>query len=77
VLGRANTTGRGYNPSTTRRSWLLQALGRFGDYIGVMDSMVFEVVELDGATMIVWEHLEGGGWIGDPVKLKLNATKIG
>ncbi|PWZ44538.1 hypothetical protein Zm00014a_041010 [Zea mays] len=20
---------RGYNPSTTRRSWLLQALGRF------------------------------------------------
>jgi hypothetical protein len=45
--------GRGYNPSTTRRSWLLQALGRFGDHIGVMDSMVFEVVELDGATMIV------------------------
>jgi hypothetical protein len=45
--------GRGYNPSTTRRSWLLQALGRFGDHIGVMDSMVFEVVELDGATIIV------------------------
>jgi predicted nucleic acid-binding Zn-ribbon protein len=23
-----------------------------------------------------WEHLEGGGgWIGDPVNLKLNATK--
>jgi anti-sigma factor RsiW len=22
-----------------------------------------------------WEHLEGGGWIGDPVKLKLIATK--
>jgi hypothetical protein len=33
-------------------SWLLQALGRFWDYIGTMDSMVFEVVELDGATMI-------------------------
>jgi hypothetical protein len=53
VSGRASTTGRGYNPSTARRSWLLQVLGRFGDYIGAMDSMVFEVAELDGATMIV------------------------
>jgi hypothetical protein len=25
--------------------------------------------------MSFWEHLEGGGWIGDPVKLELNATK--
>jgi hypothetical protein len=24
-----STTGRGYDPSTARRSWLLQALGRF------------------------------------------------
>jgi hypothetical protein len=29
VLGRASTTGRGYSPSTTQRSWLLQALGHF------------------------------------------------
>jgi hypothetical protein len=53
VSGRASTMGRGYNPSMARRSWLLQVLGRFGDHIGAMDSMVFEVAELDGATMIV------------------------
>jgi hypothetical protein len=53
VSGRASTTGRGYYPSTARRSWLLQALGRFRDHIDAMDSMVFEVAELDGATMIV------------------------
>jgi hypothetical protein len=46
-------SGRGYNPTTARRSWLLQALGRFGDHIDAMDSMVFEVAELDRATMIV------------------------
>jgi hypothetical protein len=44
---------RGYNPSTGRRYWLLQALGRFGDHIDAMDSMVFDVAELDGAKMIV------------------------
>jgi hypothetical protein len=33
-------------------SWLLHALGCFRDHIGAMDSMVFEVVELDEATMI-------------------------
>jgi hypothetical protein len=33
-------------------SWILQALGRFWDHIGVMDSIVFEVAELDVATMI-------------------------
>jgi hypothetical protein len=33
-------------------SWLLQALGRFWDHIGTMDSMVFEVAKLDGATII-------------------------
>jgi hypothetical protein len=53
VSGRASTMARGYNPSTGRRYWLLQALGRFGDHIDAMDSMVFEVAELDGATMIV------------------------
>ena len=52
MSGRASTTGRGYNPSTARRSLLLQALGRFSDHISAMDSMVFEVAELDGATMI-------------------------
>ena len=35
-----------------QRSWFLQVLGRFWDHIGAMDSMVFEVAELDGATMI-------------------------
>ena len=44
--------GRGYNPSTARRFWLLQPLGRFWYHIGAMDSMVFEVAELDGATII-------------------------
>jgi hypothetical protein len=32
--------------------WFLHALGRFWDYIGVMDSMVFEIAELDGTAMI-------------------------
>jgi hypothetical protein len=49
MSGRASTTGRGYSPSTTRLSWLLQALGRFWHHIGAMDSMVFDVAELDGA----------------------------
>jgi hypothetical protein len=53
VSGRASTTGRAYNPNTARRSWFLQALSRFRDHINAMDSMVFEVAELDGATMIV------------------------
>jgi hypothetical protein len=33
-------------------SWLLHALGRFWDHLDAMDSMVFEVAELDGAAMI-------------------------
>jgi hypothetical protein len=33
-------------------SWLLHVLGRFWDHIDAMDSMVFEIAELDGATMI-------------------------
>jgi hypothetical protein len=52
VSDRVSTTGRGYSPSTARRSWLLQELGRFWDHIGAIDSMVFEIAELDGATMI-------------------------
>ena len=35
-----------------RRFWLLQALGRFLDHIGAMDSMIFEVAELNGAIII-------------------------
>jgi hypothetical protein len=38
---------------SSRCSWLLQALGRFGDHIDAMNSIVFEVAELDEATMIV------------------------
>jgi hypothetical protein len=45
--------GRGYNPSRARRSWLLQALCRFRDHIDAIYSIVFDVAELDGATMIV------------------------
>jgi hypothetical protein len=52
MSGWTSTTGRDYSPSTARCSWLLQALGRFWDHIGAMDSVVFEVAELDGATMI-------------------------
>jgi hypothetical protein len=52
VTGRASTTDRGYSPSTTRHSWLLQGLYRFLDHIGAIDSMVFDVAELDEATMI-------------------------
>ena len=56
-------SGRGYNPSTTRRSWLLQALGRFGDHIGAIDSMVFEVAELDGSTMICHTNSKINGYL--------------
>jgi hypothetical protein len=63
VLGRANTTGRGYNPSTARGSWLLQVLGRFWDHIGAMDSMVFEVAELDGETMICHSNSKMKGYL--------------
>jgi hypothetical protein len=63
VLGRASTTGRGYSPSTTQRSWLLQALGHFWDHIGAMDSMVFEVGELDGATMIYHTNSKMKGYL--------------
>ena len=44
-------------------SWLLHALGRFGDYIGAMDSMVFEVAELDGATMICHTNSKMKGYL--------------
>jgi hypothetical protein len=63
VSDRASTTSRGYSPSTARRSWLLQALGRFWDYIDVMDSMVFEVAELDGATMICHTNSKMKGYL--------------
>jgi hypothetical protein len=63
VLGRASTTGRGYSPSTARRSWLLQTLGPFWDHIGVMDSMVFKVAELDVATMICHTNSKMKGYL--------------
>jgi hypothetical protein len=52
MSGRTSTTGRDYSSNTARRSWLLQALCRFWDHIGAMDFIVFEVAELDVATMI-------------------------
>jgi hypothetical protein len=63
VLGRASTTGRVYSPSTAQRSWLLQALGRFWDHIGAMDSTVFEVAELDGAKMICHTNSKMKGYL--------------
>jgi hypothetical protein len=63
VSGQASTTGRGYNLSTTRRSWLLQALGCFWDHIDTMDSMMFEVAELDGATMICHTNSKMKGYL--------------
>ena len=63
VSGRASTMARGYNPSTGRRYWFLQALGRFADHIDAMDSMVFEVDELDGATMICHTNSKMKGYL--------------
>jgi hypothetical protein len=57
VSGRANTTGRGYSPSTARRSLLLQA------GIGTMDYTVFEIAELDGATMICHTNSKMKGYL--------------
>jgi hypothetical protein len=63
VSGRASTTDWGYSPSTTRRSLLLQALGRFWDHIGAMDYIVFEVAELDRAAMICHTNNKMKGYL--------------
>jgi hypothetical protein len=63
VSGRASTTDRGYNPSTARCSWLLQTLDRFWDHIGAIDTIVFEVVELDGETMICHTNSKMKGYL--------------
>jgi hypothetical protein len=63
MSGWTSTTGRGYNPSTARRSWLLQALCRFWDHISAIDSMIFEVAELDGATMICLTNSKMKGYL--------------
>jgi hypothetical protein len=63
VSGRTSTTGRGYSPSMTWRSWLLQALDRFWDHIGAIDSMVFEVAELDRAIMICHTNSKMKGYL--------------
>jgi hypothetical protein len=59
----ANTTGRDYSPSTAWHSWLLQALGRFWYHIDANDSIVFEVVGLDGATMICHTNSKMKGYL--------------
>jgi hypothetical protein len=63
MSGRASTTGRGYSPNTARRYLLLQALGRFWDLIDAMDYMVFEVAELDGASMICHTNSKMKGYL--------------
>jgi hypothetical protein len=63
MSGRASTTGRGYSQRTAWRSWLLQALGCFWDHIGAMDSMVFEVAELDEAKMICYTNSKMKGYL--------------
>jgi hypothetical protein len=44
-------------------SWLLHALGRFWDHIGAMDSMVFEVAELDETVMICHANSKRKGYL--------------
>jgi hypothetical protein len=44
-------------------SWLLHPLGLFWDHIGVMNSMVFEVAELDGAAMICHANNKRKGYL--------------
>jgi hypothetical protein len=61
VSGRVSTTGRGYSPSTARRCWLLQALGRFWDHIGAMDSMMFEVAEREMCPWAISKYF--GDWV--------------
>jgi hypothetical protein len=63
VSSQTSTTGRDYSPSTTRRFLFLQALDRFWDHIGAMDLMVFEVAELDGATMIFHTNNKMKGYL--------------
>jgi hypothetical protein len=63
VSGRTSTTGRGYSPITARRFWLLQALCRFCDHIGAMDSMMFEVAELDEATIVCHTNSKIKGYL--------------
>jgi hypothetical protein len=63
MSSRASNTGRGYSSSTARRSWLLQTLGHFRYHIGAMDSMVFEVAELDGAIMVCHTNSKMKGYL--------------
>jgi hypothetical protein len=44
-------------------SWLLHALGHLWDHISAMDSMVFEVAELDGAAMICHANSKRKGYL--------------
>jgi hypothetical protein len=44
-------------------SWVLHALGRLWDHTGAMDSMVFEVAELDGAAMICHTNSKRKGYL--------------
>jgi hypothetical protein len=62
MSGPASTTGRGYGRARHNVSWLLQALGRFWNHIGAIDYMVFEVAELDGATMICHNNSKMKGY---------------
>ena len=55
--------GRGYSPNTARRSWLLQTLGCLWDHIGAIDFMVFEVAELDEATIICHTNSKMKGYL--------------
>jgi hypothetical protein len=62
-VGPGQHYGPGYSPNTARRSWLLQALCRFWDHIGAMDSIVFEVAELDEGTMIYHTNSKMKGYL--------------
>jgi hypothetical protein len=63
VSGYASTMARGYSASMAQHSWLLQALGRFWDHIGTIDLMLFEVTELDRATIICHTNSKMKGYL--------------
>jgi hypothetical protein len=44
-------------------SWLLYALGRFWNHIDAVNSMVFEVAELDKITMICHDNSKRKGYL--------------
>jgi hypothetical protein len=62
-VGPGQHYGPRLQPSTVGWPWLSQALGHFWNHIGAMDYMVFQVAELDGATMICHTNTKIKGYL--------------